>query len=330
MTVVKYDAPMNGRGWVELMGPAVELARHVSDTEFVPRGLRGKPDAILAAIMYGNSVGLDPMQALAQIAVIDGKPSLSSESQRGLILAAGHEVWIDEATVTRVTVSGRRRDSEKTWTMDDAKRAGLSGKPSWRAYPRQMLLARATAELARITFADVIGGLVAIEELDADVVLDEADVVEDEPKPKRTRKRKRPAPESDSERQETSSEADTRETGTESASELPDATVNAPEGDEPDALADAARESQAEAEPMSEGQRKKMNALFREKDVSSRDARLAYCSTVARRKIASSLELNHAEADAVIDALTQWEPSDPASKPFPAHDPTSAPWPEGF
>ena len=110
------------------------------------------------------------MQSLAKIAVIEGKPALAAEAQRALILRAGHDIWIEDASVTKVTVCGRRKDSEQinrfTWTMDDAKRANLAGRPSWRMYPRQMLTARATAELARAVFADAIGGLMAIEELE--------------------------------------------------------------------------------------------------------------------------------------------------------------------
>ena len=103
--------------------------------------------------------------------VIEGKPSLSAEAQRALILAAGHELWVEDgATATKVTVTGRRagsdRTSSMTWTLDDAKRANLAGKTNWRMYPRQMLTARATADLARAIFADVIGGLAATEELE--------------------------------------------------------------------------------------------------------------------------------------------------------------------
>jgi hypothetical protein len=50
--------------------------------------------------------------------------------------------------------------------MDDAKRAGLAGKNNWRSYPRAMLLARATAELCRALFPDVLAGIShTIEEL---------------------------------------------------------------------------------------------------------------------------------------------------------------------
>lgn len=175
MNVVAYDPPKlqaigARRDWIALLPSAAELAKAIANTEFVPSTLRGNPAAISAAILYGDEVGIGPMQALSKIAVIDGRPTLAAEAQRALILAAGHDLWVEEATITRVTVAGKRRDSDQTtrvtWTMDDAKRANIAGKLNWRTYPRQMLLARATAELARAVFADAIGGLAASEEID--------------------------------------------------------------------------------------------------------------------------------------------------------------------
>lgn len=200
MTVVPYRQPEEEpRSWVALMQPAVELAKAVATTDFVPNAYRGNPAAITAAILYGDEVGFGPMQSLAKIAVIDGKVTMYAEAQRALILAHGHELWIEEATTTRVTLAGRRRESDKTtlitWTLDDAKRAKLDQKPNWQRYPRQMLLARATAELARAVFADVIGGLAAIEELEDDT--DAAALPMPETPPPATRRRRRaiaPAP----------------------------------------------------------------------------------------------------------------------------------------
>jgi hypothetical protein len=158
------------RSWVELMAPAAELAKAVAGTDFVPRALRDRPAAIAACILYGDEVGVGPMQSLATIAVIDGTPYIAAQTQRALVFAAGHDLWLDEATNARATWAGRRKGSENvtriTWTTDDARRAHLDGKPNWRGYPRAMLSARASAELVRAMYADVVAGLAAIEELE--------------------------------------------------------------------------------------------------------------------------------------------------------------------
>ena len=74
MSVVPYE----GRAWIQLMPAAAELAKQVANTEFVPKSLRGNPGAIAACVLYGDELGIGPMQALAKIAVIEGKPSLSA------------------------------------------------------------------------------------------------------------------------------------------------------------------------------------------------------------------------------------------------------------
>src|SRR5262249_37700226 len=167
----------------------------IGGTDFVPRALRDNPAAIVAALLYGQEVGLGRMASLSTIAVIDGRPALSSEAQRALILAAGHEGWFEESTATRATACGRRRGSDKVrrvaWTLGDAKRAGLGGRNAWRTYPRQMLMARASAELARAVFPDVIRGLQAAEELDGDGPAESTGTPPPEEKPKRTRRRRK-------------------------------------------------------------------------------------------------------------------------------------------
>ena len=44
--------------WVGMLAPARQLAEVLADTEFVPRAMRGKPDVVCAAIMYGDELGL--------------------------------------------------------------------------------------------------------------------------------------------------------------------------------------------------------------------------------------------------------------------------------
>lgn len=155
---------------LELAPEAWKLASRVADTDFVPKALRGKPEAVLACILAGHEAGISPMQALAKIHVVEGRPAMAAELMRALVMRAGHDVWIEESTSTRVVICGQRAGSERVskvaWTMDDAKRANLAGKNNWRSYPRAMLLARATAELCRALFPDVLAGIShTIEEL---------------------------------------------------------------------------------------------------------------------------------------------------------------------
>lgn len=155
----------------DLVPQAFDLAEKISKTEFVPTALRGRPEAIMACVLAGHEMGLSPLQALAKIHIIEGRPGPSAELMRAIVLREGHEIWPEDATTTRVTLCGRRAGSDNTvkvtWTLDDAKKAGLDGRQNWRKYPRAMLTARATGELVRMMFPDVLAGFTyAAEELE--------------------------------------------------------------------------------------------------------------------------------------------------------------------
>lgn len=173
MTIANIDeyrpAPVTvANPWIDLMQPAAELANSIAATGFVPKTFQNRPAEIAACILYGAELGIGPMQSLAKIDIVEGRPAPRAELGRALAMAAGHEVWVEESTNTRVTVSGRRRGSQRTssvtWTLDDAKRAGLGGRPNYQKYPRQMLLARASAELVRQMFPEVLGGITVFAE----------------------------------------------------------------------------------------------------------------------------------------------------------------------
>ena len=167
--IVKRDTD----GWVSVLPAVGDLAAKISQTEFVPDAMRGKPAVVAAAILYGRELGLAPMTALRSVAIIKGRPALSAEAMRAMVLAAGHDIRFQEMTGARCVMVGRRRGQEDTttvtFTMDDAKKMGVGGNAQYSKMPRQMLAARATSELCRLIFADVIGGLIS------DVEADDAD-----------------------------------------------------------------------------------------------------------------------------------------------------------
>ena len=151
--------------WLAAIEPAYELANRLSRAqEFVPEGFRGRPEAIMAAILTGLELGVPPLWALRNVSVIKGRVTLSAEGMRAVVLRAGHELWQVSADDSAVVMAGRRRGDtrdplEVEWTLNRATRAGLTSNPAWRSYPRAMLTARATSELCRVLFADVIAGI---------------------------------------------------------------------------------------------------------------------------------------------------------------------------
>lgn len=169
--------------WALVIGPVSQLAETVANTDFVPTALRGKPAAVAAAILFGRELDMPPMQALNQVHVIEGRPSLSAEHMRAMVLAAGHSLTVS-GDAGQATATGRRllwRNPQTgepmygdpvtvTWTMAQAKYAGLvtEKRKNWMKYPRAMLKARATAELCRDLFADITHGLDAVEEAEDD------------------------------------------------------------------------------------------------------------------------------------------------------------------
>lgn len=274
--------------WVTLLVPMADLAERLATTEFVPQTMRGRPAAIVACMMYGAEIGIGPMQALRSIDVVQGKPTPSAELLRAMIYNAGHELWIVEASATRVTVGGRRygqpREHTVTWTSEMARAAGLTGKESWKKYPRQMLLARATSELARSVFPDAIRGLGHLDDVADMPAVDTTpeDAASNVKTMRRARRRS----------------VETAAPATGGASESSPST-DAPPSDPPE---------DAESVPLVAGavttqQLARINASLRDLEITDRDQRLAIASGVVGRKLASAKDMTTDEASALISAL---------------------------
>lgn len=164
-TAVEHVAPGAAPAEVEArdhLNLLWKLARMTTNTEMVPRTLRGRPEAALAVMVYGHELRLQPMTSLREIFIIEGTPSCSAKLMRALIYRAGHQLNFVETSRTKVVVEGIRADglgtARVTWELEDAKIAGLLAKDVWKKYPRAMLCARATSELARLIFADTTIG----------------------------------------------------------------------------------------------------------------------------------------------------------------------------
>lgn len=144
-----------------------EQVRNVAGTEFVPSGYRDKPYQILAAILYGREIGLEAMESLSEIAMVDGRPSLSAKAMVKLARRAGHSITGD-TNDDRAVAKGKRGDNGDemtvTFTYAQAARITRRGKKlvdgdNWQNYREDMLWARAVSRLCRRLFADTFGAL---------------------------------------------------------------------------------------------------------------------------------------------------------------------------
>lgn len=143
------------------------VANMMSKTDLVPKQYRGKPQDILVAMEYGRTLGIGPMQAIQNIASINGKPAAYGD----LLLAVctgrpdfenmKEEYFGEPVAGCRCTIKRKGRDAVTAeFTVEQAKKAGLWGKPGpWSQYPERMLKMRARAFAIRDVYADALMGV---------------------------------------------------------------------------------------------------------------------------------------------------------------------------
>ncbi len=147
------------------------LARVFAATALVPKDFQNNPEACCVAIMAGLDLGLTPMTSLQSIAVINGRPSLWGDTMLGVVRASGLLEAMkeeDDGATAKCTVK-RKGDTDpvvRTFSVEDAKRAGLSGKSGpWTQYPHRMRQMRARSWAIRDAFPDVLRGIASAEEM---------------------------------------------------------------------------------------------------------------------------------------------------------------------
>jgi hypothetical protein len=176
VTKTASRSPINfGQQGVQLasLEDAYRFANAIVASGFAPKGME-KPEAVLVAIQLGAELGLTPMAALQNTAVINGRPAIYGDAALALVRASGLLTSYKEEEIGesgsdahgyRVTASRGDQTTVETFTMADAKRAKLTGKPGpWSEYPKRMLRFRARGYVLRDLFGDVLKGLRTVEE----------------------------------------------------------------------------------------------------------------------------------------------------------------------
>ena len=149
---------------------AQQFAKHLADSDLVPKDFQRKPGNCFVAMQWGSELGLKPLQAVQSIAVINGRPAMWGDALMALVRSSHLCEWIiEEDDGKTATCRVKRRgepEQSRTFSIDDAKAAGLAGKSGpWSQYPKRMRQLRARAFALRDVFADVLRGMAMAEEV---------------------------------------------------------------------------------------------------------------------------------------------------------------------
>lgn len=149
---------------------ALTFCDYLADSEMVPKDFKGKPGNCLVAIQWGAELGLKPLQAMQNLAVINGRPALWGDAVIALVRSSPLCEWVLESDDGHTATCRVKRRGEpeqlRTFSVDDAKVAGLLGKQGpWMQYPKRMRQMRARAFALRDVFPDVLRGLPVAEEI---------------------------------------------------------------------------------------------------------------------------------------------------------------------
>lgn len=151
-----------------------QMAGVLSRSGLLPAGLN-TPEKVCVALEWGHELQLSPMVAVQNIAVINGKPTLSADIMAAVVKRSpeyGGCEWKEltdkaaECVITRKGI-GYEEKTTSRFTWQDAQNANLTNKDVWKKYPKRMLKHRCLSYALRDAFPDILAGLYSPEEMES-------------------------------------------------------------------------------------------------------------------------------------------------------------------
>ena len=140
---------------------AAATARAIASGSVVLPPHAREPGAAAAIMLAGLELGLQPMEAIRSLHLVDGRVVLAADAQLALVLRRGVALeWIrTDATAAecRIVRHGRAPHTV-AYTLQDAQRAGLAGRQTWQRHPAAMLRARCITTAIRQYCPDLLSG----------------------------------------------------------------------------------------------------------------------------------------------------------------------------
>lgn len=151
----------------------LKVADYFAKSDLVPKDFKNKPGNILVAWQKGAEIGLMPQQALESIAVINGRASMWGDGVMALVKNSPKEEWTNEwiegegdrmVAYCETKRANQPKTIKRSFSVEDAKKAGLWGTNTWAKYPKRMLSQRARGFALRDAYPEVLNGIRLVEE----------------------------------------------------------------------------------------------------------------------------------------------------------------------
>lgn len=153
------------RDYDDLHSQAVAFA---SSTYF-GQGMRASQ--AVTKILAGKELGMTPMASMTGIYLVKGKIQIGATALAAVVQNSERYDYriidlTDERCELRFIVDGEPREPTSVFTIQQARTAGLAGKDNWKAYPQNMLFARAMSNGVKWHCPGLLAGMPVYTEAD--------------------------------------------------------------------------------------------------------------------------------------------------------------------
>lgn len=160
---------------IQSMDDVERAARAMAASKFFPDSKEAAQ--AIVKVLAGRELGFGAFASMTGVAIIQGKPVVGANLTAAAIKQTGkYNYRVTEHTEQVCRIKFFENGQEvgvSSFTMDDARSAGLTGKDNWKKYPRNMLFARAISNGQKWYAPDVYNGVTVYTPDEMGAIVDE-------------------------------------------------------------------------------------------------------------------------------------------------------------
>ena len=141
-------------------GDMMDMGEQLVRTGFLPAHLRNGAQ-VAAVILTGRELGMEPMRAIRSLSLVKGKVVEAADSQLARFKADGGRATFKSLTETEAVLWIKHPNGDEhteSFTMQDARNAGLASNDNYKKFPKAMLRSRViTAALKSVGWEGAVG-----------------------------------------------------------------------------------------------------------------------------------------------------------------------------